>query len=40
MLNFYIIFKISNKCKIKSKNSPPLIIKTSYMLKSKLYIVL
>jgi hypothetical protein len=38
MLNFYIIFKISNKCEIKSKNSFPFIIKTSYILKFKLYI--
>jgi hypothetical protein len=40
MLNLYIIFKISNKCKTKSKNSFPLIIKTSYILKCKLYIAL
>jgi hypothetical protein len=40
MLNFYIIFKISNKCEIKSKNSFPFIIKTSYILKFKLYIAL
>jgi hypothetical protein len=40
MLNFYIIFKISNKYKIKSKNSFPFKIKTSYILKFKLYIAL
>jgi hypothetical protein len=40
MLNFYIIFKISNKCKTKSKDSSLLIIKTNYMLKFKLYITL
>jgi hypothetical protein len=40
MLNFYIIFKISNKCKTKSKNSSLYINKTSYILKFKLYIIL
>jgi hypothetical protein len=40
MLNFYIIFKISNKCKTKSKNSFPFIIKIKYILKFKLYIPL
>jgi hypothetical protein len=40
MLNFYIIFKISNNCEIKSKNSFPFIIKTNYILKFKLYIAL
>jgi hypothetical protein len=40
MLNLYIIFKISNKCEIKSKNLPLYIIKTSYTLKFKLYIIL
>jgi hypothetical protein len=40
MLNLYIIFKISNKCETKSENSPPFIIKTNYILKFKLYIIL
>jgi hypothetical protein len=38
MLNLYIIFKINYKCKIKSKNSLPFIIKPGYILKFKSYI--
>jgi hypothetical protein len=40
MFNLYIIFKISNKCKTKSKNSFYIIIKINYILKFKLYITL